>query len=196
MRAKPSDPRGHVKRVIQSANCVGLLLTALKRADLTHYKLFTHLIFFQLVLDLLRNSACVLSWRVHIVPFVPEFSAPILVFQFAELLIQHSAAFSFQISHEARHRHLWRNLQQHVYLIRAHFCLYDIYTFPFTQLPQYLSYCHSFLFIEHFSPVFRRKHNMVFAFQLVCDKLLMSFRLIWMSSFCYFLCSWPTALPV
>ncbi len=33
-----------------------------------------------------------------------------------------------------------------MYMVRAHLCLHDLYTFPFTQLPQYSPYCFSFLF--------------------------------------------------
>ena len=79
---------------------MGLLLAARKRADLTHRKWFPQLVLCQLVLDVLRNSARVLSRRIHIVPFAPELSASILVLSLAELLIQHCAALAFLISHE------------------------------------------------------------------------------------------------
>ena len=97
MRAKPSVPRVRVKRVIRSASCAGLLLAARERADFTYRELFAQLVLFQLVLDVLRNSARVLSCRIHIVPSAPEFFASILVFELAELLIQHCAALAFQI---------------------------------------------------------------------------------------------------
>ena len=79
------------------------LLAARKRAEFTHRQLFTQLVLFQLVLDVIRNSAGVLSCRIHIVPPALEFSASVLVFELAELLIQHCATLAFQITHEARH---------------------------------------------------------------------------------------------
>ena len=53
----------------------------------THRELFAQLILFQLIFDILRNSAFVLSCCIHIVPSAPKLSAPILVFKLAELLI-------------------------------------------------------------------------------------------------------------
>ena len=38
---------------------------------------------------------------IHIIPSAPEFSVAVLVLQFPELLIQHSAALSLQVSHKS-----------------------------------------------------------------------------------------------
>ena len=52
---------------------------------------------------------------------------------------------------------------QHVDVIRAHFCFYYFYSFPFTELSQNPSYLFSIFSVEQFAPIFRRKHNVVFA---------------------------------
>ena len=46
------------------------------------------------------KSGCILSYRIYVISLAPKLSAPILILQLAELLIQHCAALSFQISHE------------------------------------------------------------------------------------------------
>lgn len=57
----------------------GRRLAALERANLTYCELFSHLVLFQLILDVLRNSAHVFSCRIYIVPSAPELSASVLV---------------------------------------------------------------------------------------------------------------------
>ena len=138
-----------------------MLLAARERADLTHRQLFTQLIFFKLVLDVFRNSARILSYRIHVVSPALEFSISVLILQLAELLIQHRAALTFQITHKARHCHFRQYLNQHMDMVRAHFCFDDVYTFLFTQLPQDLSNSRSVVFVEYFSTIFRRKYNMI-----------------------------------
>ena len=48
-------------------------------------------------------------------------------------------------------------------MIRTYFRLYDIHLFPFAQLSQYFSYLSALFAKEYFAPIFRRKHNVVFA---------------------------------
>ena len=139
------------------------MLAARERADLTHRQLFTQLIFFKLVLDVFRNSARILSYRIDVVSPAPEFSIPVLVLQLAELLIQHRAALTFQITHKAGYCHFRRYLNQHMDMVRTHFRFDDVYAFSLTQLPQNLSNSRSVVFVEYLSTIFRRKHKMIFA---------------------------------
>ena len=120
-----------LKTQVRSDTCESLLLATRKRVfELSERHLITKLVFFQLVLYVLRNSAFVLSYRIHIVPFTPKLSISVLIFQFAELLIQHRATLSFQVSHEARNRHLRRYFHQHMHMVRAYFCFHYLYAFP------------------------------------------------------------------
>ena len=63
------------------------LFLVLEWACTLHRKLLTQFIFFQLIPDILRNSAVILSCCVYVVPPTPEFSVSVFVLQFAELLI-------------------------------------------------------------------------------------------------------------
>ena len=144
----------------------GLLLATRKRAASAYRQLLTHLVFLQLILNVLFDSVRILPCRVHIVPTAPKFTAPILVLQFSELLVQHRTALPFQVSHKARHRILRRNLYQHMHMVRAHFCLYDLHMLPLTQLPQNLSHRQPLFFIKYLSPIFRGKYYVILAVPL------------------------------
>ena len=98
-----------------------------------------------------------------LVPSAPKFSVPVLVFQLAELLIQHRTAFPFQIPHKVRHRDLRRYLHKQMDMVGARFRFYDPYPFPLAQLPQYLPYCRFLFFVKYFPTVLWRKHDMIFA---------------------------------
>ena len=78
-----------------------LLLAACKRASRTYCQLFAHFVFLQLVPhNIFRNSALVFSYSIYIIPLTPKLSVAVFVLQFAELLIQHRAAFFFSIAHK------------------------------------------------------------------------------------------------
>ena len=55
----------------------------------------------------------------------------------------------------------WRYFYEHMYMIRTHFCFYDVYTFLFTQFSQYSSYVYFYFFVYCLSTVFWCKYNMV-----------------------------------
>lgn len=78
-------------------------------------------------------------------------------------LKNHQTAFPFEKSYVSRHTHFRWDFYQHVDVIRAHFCFYYFYSFPFTELSQNPSYLFSIFSVEQFAPIFRRKHNVVFA---------------------------------
>lgn len=101
--------------------------------------------------------------RVHIVPTAPEFPVPVFIFLLRELLVQHQAAFSFQLPHETCYCYLWRYLDQHVDVVQAYLCFDNLDPFPIAQRPQNASNFSSFLSEEHFPSVFWRKHYMIFA---------------------------------
>ena len=63
-------------------------------------------------------------------------------------------ALPLQVSHKSRYRLLWRYAYQHVYMILAYLRFMDSHTFPFTQLPQYLSDCHFLFSKEYLSTIF------------------------------------------
>ena len=46
-------------------------------------------------------AGVLLAYRIHIITPAPEFSVAVLVLQFPELLIQHSAALPLQVSHKS-----------------------------------------------------------------------------------------------
>ena len=75
-----------------------------------------------------------------------------------------SAALPFQVSHETRYCYLRRYLYQHVYVVRAYFCLYDFYPFPLAQLSlEFFRFLYPFFSVKYFPSVFWRKHYVIFA---------------------------------
>ena len=58
---------------------------------------------------------------------------------FPPLLEYHQAALSFQIPHKSRNAHFGRDTHKQMNMIRTYFSLYNLYSFPFAQLPQYIS---------------------------------------------------------
>ena len=83
-------------------------------------------------------------------------------------------AFSFQISHELRYAQIRRYLYQHVYMIRARFCFYDIYFFCshsiLSILPMSAFICPYITCLRYFGA------NTIWylQFHLECDKLWLS----------------------
>ena len=63
------------------------ILAARERASSRYPHLVTEFVFVKLVLDVLRNSALILSYRVYVIPPAPKLSVAVLVFKLAELLI-------------------------------------------------------------------------------------------------------------
>ena len=49
-----------------------------------------------------------------------------------------------------------------MHVVWAYFCFYDLYPFPFAQLPQYFPYRLSLLSKEYLPSILRRKHYVVF----------------------------------
>ena len=85
-------------------------------------------------------SSFVLPYGIYIISSRPKMSVPILALQVCVLIEYHQCTFTLQISHKLRYCHMWRYFDQHMYVIRAALCFYDIDVSILTQLSQYLSY--------------------------------------------------------
>ena len=107
-----------------------------------------------MVRNVFRYAACILACRVQVIPSAPELSAPVSVFHFPELIVQHRTALFFQVSHETRYCHLWRDLHQHMNIAATHLCPHNFDPFPLPQLSQDFSY--------RFPAVLRCKYDVVF----------------------------------
>ena len=99
--------------------------------------------------------------RADIVSFRPKVSVPKLVFQVCVLVKDHECAFSFEVSHETRHAHLWGNAYQHMDMIRHHMSFDNLYTFVSAELLQDLHNAFFVLIIDYLSSILRCKYNMI-----------------------------------
>lgn len=91
------------------------------------------LILVWLVLDVFLYFLCILSDCIHIVFSALELLISILVLPFQVFLVYHQTALSFQVSHETGHGYVWRIFQQHMYMVYADFCFYNLDLFPHAQ---------------------------------------------------------------
>lgn len=77
----------------------------------------------------------------------------VLVLQIRKPVKYHQRAFSFQISHYIRNRHLGRYADQHVDVIGASFCFNDFYSLLLARLPKDSSYLSAQLSVYYLSAV-------------------------------------------
>ena len=127
-----------------------------------------YLVLFELVLDIFSYPLHIFSRGVHTISSTPETSIAILVLQVSVPLMDHEAAFSFQVSHETRHTHLWRYFNEHVYMVGTYFRFDDFNLFPFTKVSQDFPYFGFLLSVEYLPPVLWPKYDMIFAVPTRC----------------------------
>ena len=88
------------------------------------------LIFFQLISDILGYLRFVFPYGIHIIASAPKTPVPVFILQIPVPFMDEQAALTFQKAHKPCHAHLWWDLYQHMYMIRAHFRFYYFYPFP------------------------------------------------------------------
>lgn len=86
----------------------------------------------------------------------------------------HQAAFSLEISHKLCYTHIWWNTYQHMHMVYASFCLYDLHTFLLTWFSQYYTYIFFQCSIYFFSSVFRCENYVILTPILEWDVLFIS----------------------
>ena len=91
---------------------------------------------------------------------------PVLVFQIRVSVKDHKTALSFEIPHKLRYAYLQRYRYKHMYMVRAYFCRYYIYSFPLAQLSKYCSYFQPLFLKENLSAVLGGKDYMILAIPL------------------------------
>ena len=118
-------------------------------------------IIFQLVLDVFLDHFRIFSYGIYIVPSAPEISASIPIFQIRMSIKDHQCTFTLERSYKLCYTHIRRDTHQHVDVIGACLCLYNLYFHFIAKLAQYLTDISLQFPIYNFASVFGCKHYVV-----------------------------------
>ena len=89
--------------------CLLSLATRKRVHVLLEGDLITGQVFLSLVLNVLLNHFCILSYCIHKVPSAPEVSAPILILQICMPIKNHQRTFTLERLYKLCYIHVWRD---------------------------------------------------------------------------------------
>ena len=130
---------------------------------LSRTQLVLHDVMLFLLLYVFCDRCFIQAYRTYIVPFGPKLPVAELVLQVGMLIENHQRTFALQIANKTRHAYLRGDTYQHVHMIRHEVTLKYFNPLVFTQISQYLPYAFTEGCEDYFSPILRRKHDMILA---------------------------------